>query len=70
MTGATRLGNVSVSPHAVGSSPNVAQLLRLVRLPSGSMSKALTRLPNVSSTISTPSSVMTLPLANHRSSAT
>ena len=66
----TRPGSASLSPSAVGSGPNVAQFLRLARLPSGLMSKALTRLPNVSSTSRTPSSVMTLPFANHRSSAT
>ena len=34
------------------------------------MSKALIRLPQVSSTMSVPSSVITLPLGNHMSSAT
>ena len=55
---------------AAAAAPNDAHTRRSVSDPSAAMSNAVTRLPNVSSTSSTPSSVITLPFGNHRSSAT
>ena len=66
----TSCGIASPSTDVLGSGPNSAQVRRLVRLPSPPRSNAVTRLPKVSSTSSTPSGVITLPLGNQRSSAT
>jgi DNA-binding transcriptional LysR family regulator len=46
-----------------------AQIRRSVSAPSSAIVNAVKRAPNVSATISVPSSVMTVPLGNHRSSA-
>ena len=46
-----------------------AQTRRSVSVPSGWIVKAVKRAPKVSATISVPSSVMTVPLGNQRSSA-
>ena len=49
------LGEHFPSSLSLGGSPNFAQVRRLARVPSSVMSKAVTRLPNVSYTSSVPS---------------
>jgi hypothetical protein len=63
-------GSVCSTERSAGSGPNSAHTRRFVSRPSSVRSKALIRLPKVSTTSSTPSGVIALPLGNQRSSAT